>query len=77
MSLKNQIIIVLLIFSLASQVWAFYLLDQNKNLKEYARDQYNKGYTEYLIDFWVPAIGVVEQIPDKRPNPKLKENFKG
>ena len=77
MSLKNQIIAVLLIFSLASQVWAFYLLDHNKNLKEYARDQYNKGYTEYLIDYWAPAIGVVEQIPDKRPNPKLKEKFKG
>jgi len=51
MKIKNHIIAVLLIFSFASQVWAFYLLDQNKNLKEYARDQYNKGYTEYLIDF--------------------------
>lgn len=30
MNLKNQIITVLLIFSIASQVWAFYLLDQNK-----------------------------------------------
>jgi hypothetical protein len=77
MSLKNQITIVLLIFSFVSQVWAFYLLDQNKNLKEYAAQQYNKGYKEYLIDFWVPAIGVVEYIPDKCRNPKLKEKFKG
>ena len=77
MSLKNQIIASLLIFSFASQVWAFDLLDQNKNLKGYARDQYNKGYKEYLIDYWVPGVGVLEQIPNKRPNPKLKEKFKG
>jgi len=74
---QKQAACLFLISAILSLFWAFYLLDQNKNLKEYATQQYNKGYKEYLIDFWVPAIGVVEQIPVKRPNPKLKEKFKG
>jgi len=48
-----------------------------KNLKEIRQFEYNRGYTDYQIDTYIPAPYSREGIPVKKRNPRLKEKFKG
>jgi hypothetical protein len=48
-----------------------------KNLKEIREYEYNRGYTDYQIDKYVPSSLLPEGIQIKKRNPKLKEKFKG
>jgi len=38
---------------------------------------YNRGYTDYQIDTYIPAPFLQDEVPAKERNPKLKEKFKG
>jgi len=48
-----------------------------KNLNEIREYEYNRGYTEYQIDMYIPAPFLLDEIPVKKPNARLKEKFKG
>jgi hypothetical protein len=48
-----------------------------KNLKEIREYEYNRGYTDYRIDTYIPAPFLPDEIPVKKPNPRVMEKFKG
>jgi hypothetical protein len=48
-----------------------------KNLKEIREYEYNRGYTDYQIDTYIPAPFLPDEIPVKKPNPRVMEKFKG
>jgi hypothetical protein len=48
-----------------------------KNLKEIREYEYNRGYTDYQIDTYIPAPFFERKHTSQKPNPRLKEKFKG
>jgi len=48
-----------------------------KNLKEIREYEYNRGYTDYQIDTYIPAPFLPDEIPVKKPTPRVMEKFKG
>jgi hypothetical protein len=60
----------------------FFLISkfQDHNFKQEKQAAYQKGYTDYQIDTYIPAPYLPTpsvEIPIKKRNPKLKEKFKG
>lgn len=43
----------------------------------HGKEQYLKGYNQYLEDYYIPEIGIKRIIPDKLKNTELKEKFRG
>jgi hypothetical protein len=53
---------------------------QSKNCEEEKAIEYQRGYTDYQIDTYIPSPYLPTpsvEIPIKKRNPKLKEKFKG
>jgi ABC-type glycerol-3-phosphate transport system permease component len=82
MKIKDQIIIGLLL-----GLWIFHfaiiilgIITSFKPSEEILKKTWLNGYNKYISDYYIPAPGLPEQkdeIPVKKPNPKLKEKFKG
>jgi hypothetical protein len=48
-----------------------------KNLKEIREYEYNRGYTDYQMDAYIPAALVKKKMQTKKRNRELMEKFKG
>jgi hypothetical protein len=78
MEIKDQIIVGCLIGILIFLGALLYKpIYSEKKLKEIREYEYNRGYTDYQIDKYVPSSLLPEGIQIKKRNPKLKEKFKG
>jgi hypothetical protein len=78
MEIKDQIIVGCLLGILIFLGALLYKpIYSEKKLKEIREYEYNRGYTDYQIDTYIPAPFLLDEVPVKKPNPRLKGKFKG